>query len=101
MQCIDSDGDTALHLAAKYSRREMLLTILEHKPYEFLILSGMRNKSDQTAFDIAQALAKNKKDPGVERSVLYLIENAFNLSLSTTRLHNSITFERLRRANLG
>ena len=82
MQCIDLNRDTALHLAVRFSRRNMLGTLLRHKPDELPVLCQMKNIFGQTPIDLARAVAKGKEDPSVEISVLYLLEKALELSHS-------------------
>lgn len=75
-------GDTALHLAVEFGCRKMLVILLRHKPHELPVLCQVRNSGGRTPLDIARALAKGKEDPSVEISVLYLLENALELSHS-------------------
>lgn len=87
MQRVNLNGDTVLHLAVSHSRRNVLVILLRHKPDELPVLCQMRNKHGQTLLDIARAKAMGKEDPSVEISVLYLLENA--LQLSHTFINNT------------
>ena len=87
MQRVNYWGDTALHLAVNHSRRNVLVILLQHKPDELHVLCQMRNRCGQTPLDIARAKANGKEDPSVEISVLYMLENA--LQLSHTFINNT------------
>ncbi|KAM0796396.1 ankyrin repeat-containing domain protein [Usnea florida] len=82
-------GDTALHLAVRLSRRNMLVILLRHKPYELPNLCNIRNNNGSTPLGLARWQAKDKKDSSVEVSVLYLLENALKL-VSATGLHKGM-----------
>ena len=82
-------GDTALHTAVLYRRRNMLVMLLGHKPHELPILCNIQNRRGETPLDIARAMAKDKEDPSVEVSVLYLLEYALKL-VSATGLHKGM-----------
>ncbi len=81
LDAVNSNGNTVLHLAVKLKRRSMILILIRHtEPHHLPMISQIRNKFDQTPLDMARALATHANESSVESSILYVLENALELS---------------------
>lgn len=85
LDALNRDGNTVFHLAVAYRRRNMIPILLLHvEPGRLPAICRARNNWGETPLSLARRLAKDAKEYSNERSVLYLLENALELSQSFT-----------------
>ena len=83
LDATDYDGNSVFHLAVAHRRRNMIPILLLHvQPGKLHTMCQTRNDWGETPLGLARSLAKNAKVCSNERSVLYLLEKALELSQS-------------------
>ena len=84
----DHDGDTVFHLAVIFRRRNIIAMLLQYvEPGKLPSTCHVRNNRGETVLGLARKLAENTVGSSDERSVLYLLGNA--LELSHSFIHNT------------
>ena len=74
---------TVLHVAVMYKRRDIILILIRHiAPYKLPLLCQKRTCFGATPLDMARIRAEYADESSVEKSILYMLENALELSSS-------------------
>lgn len=87
LDAVNLYGNTVFHLAfdthERSRQRNMFLIFLRHmNPDELYSVCQIGDSHGRTPLVIARARTKNTKEDSIERSILYLLENALKLSHS-------------------
>ena len=87
----DPNGNTVLHYAVVQRARNMILILIRHiKPDKLASLCQMRDIDGKTPLTLAQRAAAFQDESSIERSILFLLENALELSRSFIKDYSAI-----------
>ena len=83
LDAVTHHGNTVFHLAVIYRRRNLIPILLQYvEPGKLATMCRVRNRQGETPLGLARELARNEVGSSDESSVLYMLENALELSHS-------------------